>query len=549
MSDSVPLMYQAQIPGRCQIQRLDPKLPKQQQQQAYDWSDQWCRAIDLKQVPDFNASVQVKEYSITWRMVTNSGQDAGVIRPVIGARGWAFFPGSSMKGAFRRGSQGILSEAERLRFCGGEDENGGFKPGVLRFHGGYPKDIKWSNDSLVDVVHPQEDWQLDGQKNNGAFIQISLYKPTFVFGISSCEPLTAAEWETVWKVWDKAIGRGIGSRVSAGYGQIKAHGENLLLTVRLQGEGIASQRIDKTAEFRPNVFKAALRGHTRRLLSGVVDQATAERLTQELWGGFAGKEAIAGKLGIAFSAPELSIYYRHRANLYDTGSAVLQLLVMQDLTEQERKNLKVFVTQLIKFSLLLGGFGKSWRRIDHGRFFPEYLNDSRKCAIGCHWELLDRSLSYCVPVKQLQDITRFLDGLQNKIVGFPMLKALSPKQPNHSHTLRETWCKGNVEVWGRIAQDKGDSEAVRWFHQAYYGSQIIKGSALTGKMGQIGRMWHRMYPRYLPPTADKAPPKSTGEFVELLTIFPNRAGNPEEVKKTEDFLNFLRDRSDFQHLW
>jgi len=545
MSDSIPLMYQAQIPGRCQIQRLDPKLPKQQQQ-AYDWSDQWCRGIDLKHFPQFDDSVQVKQYEMTWRMVTNSGQDAGVIRPVMGTRGWAFFPGSSMKGAFRRACVG-LSQAELLRFCGGEDGEGGFKPGILRFHGGYPKDATWSNDSLVDVVHPQETWQLDGQRNNGAFIQISLYQPTFVFGISSSEDLTVEEWETVWKIWDRAMGRGIGSRVSAGYGQIKAHGESSLVAVRLRGEGIAAQRIDGNAEFRPNGFKAALRGHTHRLLSGVADARTAEKLTQMLWGGFAGKEAIVGKLGIAFSAPELEINYRYRANVYDTGEAVLNLLVMQDLSEQERKNLKVFATQLIKFSLLLGGFGKSWRRVDHRRFYPEYLNDPRKCTIGCHWELLDKSLSYVVSVKQLEDVTRFLDRLQSKVAGFPMLKELSPKAPEQS--FRETWRKGNVEVWGRIAQNEDDSDAVRWFHGAYEGSQSIYKSELTGKIGQIGRMWHRMYPRYLPPTAERVPPKATGEFVELLTIFPNRSGNSDEVAKTERFLKFLQDRSDFQQLW
>ena len=547
MSDQVPLMYQAQIPGRCQIQRLDPKLPQHQQQQAYHWSDQWCRGIDLKQFPQFEDSVQTKEYVITWRMVTNSGQDAGVIRPVMGARGWAFFPGSSMKGAFRRACASLCSKVDLSRFCGGEDGDSGFKPGILRFHGGYPKDAKWSNDSLVDVVHPQETWQLNGQKDNGAFIQISLYRPTFAFGISSSESLSVAEWETVWKVWDRAMGRGIGSRVSAGYGQTKTHGESSLIAVQLRGEGIASQRINKQEEFRPNGLKAALRGHTRRLLSGVADPATAELLTQKLWGGFAGREAIVGKLGIAFSAPELEIKYRNRANVYDTGDAVLNLLVMQDLSEQERKNLKVFLTQLIKFSLLLGGFGKSWRRVDHRLFFPEYLNDSRKCTIGCHWEVGERSLSYCVPVKQLQDVTQFLDKLQKNVIGFPLLRELSPKAPDR--TLRETWQKGNVEVWGRIAQDEGDSEAVRWFHGAYLGSQSIYKSELTGKMGQIGRIWHRMYPRYLPPTAEKTPPKATGEFVELLTIFPNRSGNSEEVRKTEEFLKFLSDRSSFERLW
>jgi len=556
--DYVPLMFQAQVSGRSQIQKLEDLKKKSQElglnkdtlhQQAYDWAKQWQEACDKRNVPTFEAHVQTRQYKFTWRMVTNSGQDAGVIRPVIGERGWAYFPGSSMKGAFLRACKQICPLDEVLRFCGGNGKDGELHPGVLRFHGGYPKDAEWLDDSLVDVVHPQEDWQLDGQKNNGAFIQISLDQPTFVFGISSREVLIQAEWATVWQIWDQAIGRGIGSRVSAGYGQTKTHGESNLLTVRLRGEGIASQRIDKTGEFRPNVFKAALRGHTRRLLSGIADETTAERLTKELWGGFLGRDgAISGKVGIAFSAPDLELRNEHRTSVYDTGEATLNLLVMQDVSEQQRKNLKVLLTQIIKFSMLLGGFGKSWRRTDHRLFFPKYLDDSRKCMIGCHWELLEKSLGFCVPVKQLSDVTRFLDGMQGKIAGFPMLRDLSPKAPNA--TMKETWRKGNVEVWGRIAEDENDSVAVRWFHGAYQGQHSIYRSDLTGKMGQIGRVWHRMYPRYLPALAEKMPPRETEQFIELLTIFPNRSGNPDEVAKTQEFLKFLQDSHDgFEKLW
>lgn len=550
MSDQIPLMFQAQIPGRCQIQKLEPKRPTQQQ--AYDWSDQWCRAIDRKHIPQFDTSVQTKDYAITWRMVTNSGQDVGVIRPVIGAGGWAFFPGSSMKGAFRRACagfvrDGILSEQTVKDWCGGENADGSFQPGMLRFHGGYPKNSAWINDSLVDIVHPQENWQLDGQAGHSAFIQISLYQPTFVFGISSNTILSPSEWETIWQIWDRAIGRGIGSRVSAGYGQTEIHGANQLLRVELWGKGIASQRINKKPEFRPNGLKAALRGHTRRLLTGVAEQATAEKLTQQLWGGFGQDGAIVGKLGIAFSAPDLELRGQHRAVGYDTGDAVLDLLVMQDLSEQQRQYLRVFLTQLIKFSMLLGGFGKSWRRVDHRRFFPEYLKDSEKIMIGCHWEFLEESSNFYVPVKRLQDVTRFLDNLQIKVAGFPLLQKLSPKPPNS--TLKETWRKGNVQVWGRFAEDAEDSEAVKWFHGSYQNNQSIAKSELTGQVGRIGRIWHRMYPCCLPPRSEHERPRKTDRFVELLTIFPNRSDDSQEVERTQVFLKFLKESSDFELLW
>jgi CRISPR-associated protein Cmr6 len=216
----IPLMFQAQTAGRAQIQRLIPK--QKANQQAYDWAREWQKACNTKRIPEFGAQVQTREFSFPWRMVTNSGQDAGVIRPVIGAGGWAFFPGSSMKGAFLRACRRLYPE-QANRFCGGADDAGELHPGLLRFVGGYPKDAQWLNDSMVDPVHPQENWQTKDQDDHSAFIQISLYQPTFVFGISSTLTLTEADWVMVWEIWQAAIEQGLGSRVSAGYGQIASH--------------------------------------------------------------------------------------------------------------------------------------------------------------------------------------------------------------------------------------------------------------------------------------------------------------------------------------
>ena len=332
----VPLMFQAQVEGRSQIQRL---IPKADRQQAYDWAKQWQEACDKGNVPQFEAHVQTCPCRFPWRIVTNSGQDNGVIRPVIGERGWAFFPGSSMKGAFLRACKEMGKSDEVLQFCGGKGQDGELHPGCLRFHGGYPKDAKWLDDSLVDVVHPQESWQLNGEKNNGAFIQISLHQPTFVFGISSTRLLTEGQWEMVWNVWQTALERGLGSRVSAGYGQIATHTGNKLVGFGLSGQGAASRRIDrndKVGEFRPNLFKATLRGHTRRLFSGIADEGSAETMTKLLWGGIGkGQNATVGLLGIAFNAPELELEQwvgtnrSNRVPVYETGDATLDILLMR----------------------------------------------------------------------------------------------------------------------------------------------------------------------------------------------------------------------------
>ena len=547
MPEQIPLMYQAQVGGRSQIQRLIPGQPRQQ---AYDWVEEWIEGCDENNIPKFGQHVETRSYAFSWRMVTNSGQDDGVIRPVIGERGWAYFPGSSMKGTFLRACRRLHPE-KVLDYCGGEDSAKNLHPGLLRFHGGYADSPKWLNRSLVDVVHPQEDWQVKGQDSHSALIQISLYKPKFAFGMSSTKPLTSEQWEQVWEIWESALGRGIGSRVSAGYGLTNNQRDSRLLSVGLVGQGLCSQRIDKVGEFRPNGFKAALRAQTRRLLSGVADEATVTKVLRQLWGGFAGREgAVVGLLGVACSAPNLEPdIYRYSKNempVYETDDLALNIFLMKDISEDEKKALGRFVTQLIKFSLLLGGFGKSWRRADHRLFLPEYLKNNNKPMIGCHWGFAERSHRYYIPVgSRLSNVTLFLDKLQENLAAFPLLKKAAPGQPTQG-SLREAWQKGNVEVWGRIAANHGDSQAIRWFHGAYKGEQSIYRSELTGQMGQIGRIWHRMYPRYRKQENETV---SAGGFVELLTIFPNREGNGAQVEKTSNFLDFLRESSDFEQLW
>ncbi|WGV28880.1 hypothetical protein [Halotia branconii] len=529
-SNEVPLMFQAQIAGRGQIQYI--KNPKQSER----WIDEWVEgsAIDA---PTFHTNIKTKEYKITWRFVSNSGQDEDIIRPVIAAKGFPFYPGASMKGAFSR----ACTSEQREKYCGGKLTNDDTQPGSLRFHGGYPKDATWVEQPLIDVVHPQQDWQIKNNDSHSAFIQISLYQPTLVFGISSTKILEPSEWEIIWNIWDKAIEKGIGSRVSAGYGQPINQPETKLVTFNLRGQGLASQLIDKSGEFRPNIFKAALRGHTLRLFSGVTDENTAEELTRELWGGFAGKNgAVVGQLGIAFNAVDLEMdeyrYGRNTMPIYELNAGTLNILSMGDISTEYKKELRTLATQIFRFAMLLGSFGKSWRRIDHRLFFPEY----EKHLIGCHWQFTQQSNKYYFPVNNINHITNILNDIHKTVNNWLQLKGKIPS--NQVSYWRESFHPQKVQVWGRIAQDEDDSLAVRWFHGNYQGVKSIKGSSLTGKLGQIGRLWHRMYPRYIK-TKEGEIRRKGKEYVELLTIFPDKK---DEI--TQDFLTFLP-TSDFTKLW
>ncbi|MBE9221759.1 hypothetical protein IQ215_03530 [Cyanobacterium stanieri LEGE 03274] len=540
--NNVPLMFRSQLPGRCQIQRL---VPGANVQDAENWADEWVEELEEKDY-QFRDNVETREYQFTWRFITNSGQDEGVIRPVIGAKGFPYFPGSSMKGAFWRS----CPKDKRALYCGYE-KDGESHAGILRFHGGYP-DKEWMFEELVDVVHPQEDWQVKNGGNHSAFIQISLYKPKFTFGITSKKPLSDGAWNEIWQIWEGAIAQGLGTRVSAGYGQVKLtnrHELNSLLTVNLKGKGLASQLINKKGEFRANMFKAALRGHTLRLLGGVTDANTAEAITKQLWGGFAGRNgAVVGELGIVFDAIDLELddftYTPARRPfdmpIYQLNHGKLDILSMKNISTARQNNLKKFLKKLLQFSLFIGGFGKSWRRIDHRLFYPDYLENGRKPMIGCHWEFIKPSTGLFITVNELEDLTKFLNSVHSNMKGWVTYnkKQLNPQGAN----WRETFKKGNVQVWGRIAENKLDSEAIDFFHGQYQRDKTIKQSTLTGRMGRIGRIIHRMYPRRIKREDNKI--LVTKQYVELLTIFPD------DSQKTREFIQYLRSNvSDFKQLW
>jgi CRISPR-associated protein Cmr6 len=74
--------------------------------------------------------------------------------------------------------------------------------------------------------------------------------------------------------------------------------------------------------------------------------------------------------------------------IYNLEHGILDILAMGKIKDKRKGNLEKFLKKLLQFSLLLGGFGKSWRRIDHRLFFNDYLEDGDKPMIGCHWEFI-----------------------------------------------------------------------------------------------------------------------------------------------------------------
>ncbi len=540
-ANDVPLMFQAPIPERGKIQYAGDPAP------AKKWVSQWLKGAPAKPpevtqddnvplwkrrlppptvLPGFGKTTKAWEYQINWRLVTNSGQDKDVILPVIGAKGMPFFPGSSMKGLFLR----ACPVDKRSRYCGGEVRANGqvsTKPGLLRFHGGYPTDMDWAQvDRLVDIVHGQQKAQVEGAARSSANVLLSLYRPKMKFGFSSVKPIADSEWKEIQAIWEQALALGMGSRVSAGYGYVEGvvNNDRTLLRVHLKGKGLAPTLLTKKEEFRPNIFKAALRGHTLRILGGLTNATNAKLLTQKIWGGIEGglrgNEPVVGSLGVQLVNETVPLGKHGNGNralpTYDFQSGELCIVKTKECSPELEK----FVTALVKFAMLLGGFGKSWRRSHHGIFYPEYLQNPMKSMIGCHWEFLpgSRDLTVTAAKPDLGNIQRFLrEELPSAAQAWMRSERVNP---GGVADWREAWVPARVSVYGRIAKGNGDSVAIHWFHEdGREPGCWIKGKALGGKMSQTGRMWHRMYPRY--GIVEGKRQQIKGTYVELVTVFPD----------------------------
>ncbi|HBB31950.1 MAG TPA: hypothetical protein DDZ80_29030 [Cyanobacteria bacterium UBA8803] len=559
----VPLMFQAQVQGRSQLQYIAQDAEVQDSQR---WASEWTQEA-YPHPPELGNTVAARTYTMRWRFVTNGGQFEGIIFPALGAFGLPFYPGSSMKGLFCQAC--TEEQKQRYRLTKNGDE-----PSLLRFHGGYPVN-DWKQ-NLVDIVHPQQKWQVQTANtrqrpsNETGFALISLWEPAIKFGISSLLPNT--DWEEVWAIWERALGYGIGCRTSSGYGlpkerlnesgevdcPISLQGEQLYRAF-LKGQGQAPTLIDKTSEFRPNIFRGSLRGHALRIFGGLTKKKEAERLVENLFGGVE-NGGTQGLLTCAFQASALELgkfTLGHNEPTYKVAGELRWLLMSpHKLDEMKQEKLQKLLQALMGFALLFGGFGKSWRRADHRLFYEEYYESNRaKPLIGCHWQWDKSSLRKAAKVSSLNRVAGFINEVRQIAAEWMELQGIA-SDPNNSADWREAWHPNYVQVWGRVAEGAEDCVGVSWLHQPYQranakfkeAEKTIKQSSVTGKLSQVGRLWHRMYPVVKlvddPNNPDKKRPRVTPNYLELLTIFPD------DSDKCHDFLDFLDSQPEgFRQLW
>jgi len=570
--------YRAQVKGRCQrhfIQKR-PRDDPNFRQYSEHWLAEWLSGVGSEN-PFAKHGLHLVEVWVDWRVLSNSGMDEGFIRPVIAAGGWPLIPGSSIKGLFRR----ACSEEQRELWCGnlwGAEQQ---QPGLLRFHGAWPADDRWRT-GLLDVVHPQQNWQVGtpdqfGQFDDGchsAYALVSLLKPHLQIGISSARrELSEQEWSDVDATLQRALASGIGGRTSTGYGRSQVLGEPVLFSCVLGGQGSAPKLFDGTEEFRPIMFRSAIRGMALRLFGGVTTEERARKAVDQIFGGLGDGEAA--QLGL------LEMAYTHSMLQLDgpvfTTSGLLQWRVQRAVAAGEsEETLRKLLAALHGLTMALAGFGRTWRRPDHRIFKPRYT----RTPIGCHWQWLDSgALPKGIHVQSGRDLERLLRearGLARQWLGIP------GSTPFVLPPWREVMAPERMMVWVREASRAEDAKVIHWFHEA-----PLKRSDLTGRLQnqriddlptRVGRIWNRLLPLDGGPQAPAqgsiasamarpvrrsapnaaAPPASRsqavyephrGRFLETVVLFPIFSPDGSLANESHAFVNRLESTGFTQLDW
>lgn len=523
--EDMPMEYRAQIPGRCQRQFVsnDTKGNETKPIDVLTWAHEWSMASSdhppagvVKQQSE--SASQSLIIDIQQRVVSNSGLDADLIRPVIGGNGWPVIPGSSLKGMFRRQCR-ILNEPRLARWCGNECGVEPSRQAMLRFHGAYPGDKSWKDKNgvfLVDITHPQHNWQLGfKKKEHSAYAIISLLRPNLIVTVSSSDSaIGEEEWQDINSILSQAFAlQGLGGRTCAGYGvSAPLEPNNLLFECAISGRGTAPMLLSRQAEFRTTMFRAAIRSMALRIFAGLTREDQALKQVDALFGGIDGGRPTRSTLSCRYinvSEPNISRSRTRFPSDIFTSSGKLQWSVNQlrkSLSVSEIEDLRSFLEALHGLVLVLGGFGKGWRRIDH-EFFGTSMRDGKydKAPIGCHWQWSEPS--------QLPDLLR-VDGPDGVARLLHTARRIARKRLGvQSDELQiadwqEVIDPKRMLIWTRTAHDAQNSLAMNWLHakksNGYLPDSLcLNRSALGGRLQNksindgptcVSRIWHRMYP-------------------------------------------------------
>ncbi len=104
---------------------------------------------------------------------------------------------------------------------------------------------------------------------------------------------------------------------------------------------MAPKSLDGEKEFRPNIFRGAIRSHALRIFGGLTDAKNAEKLVNQLFGGI-DREATQGLLAIDFrvNSLELGTFTNGYNEPTYTVTGELRWIITQSLPENQQECLK-----------------------------------------------------------------------------------------------------------------------------------------------------------------------------------------------------------------
>lgn len=313
-----------------------------------------------------------------------------VFHPVYGV---PYVPSSSLKGAVRAWArQHGQPEAECDRLFG--TLNNGI--GCVQFLDAFPTQPCLS----VDMANPQWSWEGDIVKYQTVpHALLSMAQPELLIGLARTKRGNAADVQRVKGWLQQALGCGIGSRVSAGYGRTTLEAGFSCSSnheFRLWTQGIYGADTRKP-EFRPVALRGVLRYWFRTVAWGLYDINTCRDLEMQLFGTLSQEGSI--RIGVDWQETKRN---RDGPHFY-TGTILLES------NFQDHLNL---IEKVLQLCAHLGGIGRGSRR-------PLHRNNGR--LRGCHWQL-----SEVLPA-QKQEWQKFLETLHNAFFAVRRRKGIPPR--------------------------------------------------------------------------------------------------------------------------
>lgn len=545
ISREIPMAFRSSLQGRANFQYAADPEPFQ------TWISEWMQGIDRKTSPFNIAGLHKLTVQVDWRLLSNSGMEPDLIRPVLGAGGWPVVPGSSIKGMFLR----ACNEEQKRKWCGWCMKDKELANDSLRFHGAWPTATmapgeayaQWcsAEGNLLDLTHPQQEWQCGetwGNESHSAYSLVSLFKPELIIGISSRRNLAQTDWDEIDSILRRALLHGIGGRTAAGYGSstqvdnsIGVAGSTqvdrrIVFQCDLEGQGMASVLLSKQPELRPTMFRAAIRGMALRLFGGLTTGEKAHAAVDQLFGGIGRGGAQVGLLAMSYKP---SFYEWGLVGDYGQPVYITQGTLCWRMTSQhhpscttgnggvsERDLVITLLAQLHGLVMALGGFGKCWRRPDHRIFFAKY----QTFPIGCHWQW--RKPLHDLDAKD--PLTMALVRNRVELGGLISSARQSAKDWLNRQgllvpgiaTWREVIDPVRMLIWTRMASGPKDAQAIHWFHRDSNEHPedpfALKLTSIGGgqyKIGgqtrlRVGTAWNRMLPLGIGERNDASPTRT-----------------------------------------